>query len=430
MRRVREHVDRGRAHEAVAVHLGEALGVAGERGRVARDVDDARRASSPRRFSALPARPARGGSTTTTSGSPARSRRSRSTSPTLPAKNAALPIEFSSAFSIAHATDSSEISIAPDGHRVARQREADGANAAVEVVDRLAARERSLLARELVQPLGHVRVRLQERVRTHAEAQVAELLLDRLGAPQQLGRQVRDLGRRVVDRPVDRPHLRELRQHLDQPLAVEALALVRDEHDERLARVHALADDEVPEVAGVRGLVVRLEPLLARPVADRVADPVAEVGREPAALDRQHLVPAAGAMQPELGVPSGAGRERVLHLVAVVERPTRPRRSARPPAPRCPPGAAATASPTPPWPPPAHRRRDPGSGSRRTPGSAGTAPRPAAARRREPRSPRPRRGGAAPSSRARAPCRPAARAARRRRIRRAGDAAPAVPRSP
>ena len=58
----------------------------------------------------MPASPARGGSTTTTSGGPARSSSSSSASETLPAKNAAFEIPFSSAFSIAQATDSSEIS--------------------------------------------------------------------------------------------------------------------------------------------------------------------------------------------------------------------------------------------------------------------------------------------------------------------------------
>jgi hypothetical protein len=71
----------------------------------------------------------------------------------------------------------------------------------------------------------------------------------------------------------------------------------------------------VAQVAGLLGLVVALEPLLARPVADRVSDRVAGVGGEPALLDVEHLVPAAGAVQAE----HGAGRERVLHLVAVVE---------------------------------------------------------------------------------------------------------------
>ena len=65
----------------------------------------------PSRRSAFPASPARGGSTTTRSGGPERSSSSSTTSPTLPAKNAAFVIALSSAFSSAHATDSSETSI-------------------------------------------------------------------------------------------------------------------------------------------------------------------------------------------------------------------------------------------------------------------------------------------------------------------------------
>ena len=42
-----------------------------------------------------------------------------------------------------------------------------------------------------------------------------------------------------------------------------------------------------------------LEQLLARPLAHGVADRVAEVGREPALLDVEHLVPAAGAVEAE-----------------------------------------------------------------------------------------------------------------------------------
>ena len=67
------------------------------------------------------------------------------------------------------------------------------------------------------------------------------------------------------------------------------------------------------------GLVVGDEPLLARPVADGVPDRVAEIGREPALLDLEHLVPAAGLVKAE----RRAGRrlrERVLELVPVEER--------------------------------------------------------------------------------------------------------------
>ena len=131
-------------------------------------------------------------------------------------------------------------------------------------------------------------------------------------------RQVRHLGRRVVDRPVDRPDLRKRGQYLDQALAVEALADMGDELDERLACVSALADDEVAEVALGGRLVVGLEVLLAGPVLHRVSDRVAEVGCEPAALEPEHLVPTTGPVETEDGALVARG-ERVLHLVSVVE---------------------------------------------------------------------------------------------------------------
>ena len=91
---------------------------------------------------------------------------------------------FSSAFSIAQATDSSEISTPQTEPAEPREREPDRAGTAVEVVDGLAARQPGAVARERVQRLGHLRVRLEERVRPHAEAQAENLLLDRTPRPR------------------------------------------------------------------------------------------------------------------------------------------------------------------------------------------------------------------------------------------------------
>src|SRR5262249_19722577 len=168
---------------------------------------------------------------------------------------------------------------APDGEGVARQREPDRTDTAVQVVHGLAPGEPGLGPGERVEPFGHPRVRLQERVGANAEPQAADLFLDRILAPEQLGWEVRDLGRRVVHRPLDRTHLRERGQDLDQPLAVEALAFVRHELYQSLTGVPAFADDQVSQVALSCRLVIRGQPLLARPVAHRVADAVAEVGR-------------------------------------------------------------------------------------------------------------------------------------------------------
>ena len=96
-------------------------------------------------------------------------------------------------------------------------------------------------------------------------------------------------------------------------------------------------------------------------------------------------------------------RERVLHLVPVVKNgggrkdllERRRRRSRR--------ACATRRRPGPPSPRPAPRRRDPGNGSRRTPGSAGTAHRRARPPARASPWRAPPRSLASPSSRARAP---------------------------
>ena len=65
-------------------------------------------------------------------------------------------------------------------------------------------------------------------------------------------------------------------------------------------------------------LVVRLEAMLSGPRAGRVANAVAELRRQPALADVEHLVPAPGPVEAEHR-PIRPRRERVLELVAVVE---------------------------------------------------------------------------------------------------------------
>ena len=155
---------------------------------------------------------------------------------------------LSSAFSIAHATASSEISSPQTDCALAGERQADRAGAAVEVVDVLVTREPRVLSRELVQRRCHLRIRLQERRRADAETQAEDLLLDRVDTPEELRRKVRLLGGRVVDRPVHRSHLGKAPKHVDEVAGFEALAGRGDEHDERLSGVPTLANHEVAEV--------------------------------------------------------------------------------------------------------------------------------------------------------------------------------------
>ena len=118
---------------------------------------------------------------------------------------------------------------------------------------------------------------------------------------------------------MDRAHLREAPKGLDERFACRRQFARRGhELDEHLPGVASLANDEVPQVAGLLSLVVRGQPLGAGPVAYREPHGVAELGRQPAALDVEHLVPAARLVEAERG-PGRRLRERVLELVAVVE---------------------------------------------------------------------------------------------------------------
>src|SRR5262245_31443110 len=73
------------------------------------------------------------------------------------------------------------------------------------------------------------------------------------------------------------------------------------------------------EIALLPFLVEGRQPHAARPCFHGLADAIAEVGREPAALDVEDFVPAAGAMEPESDRAVLERREGVLELVPVVE---------------------------------------------------------------------------------------------------------------
>ena len=161
---------------------------------------------------------------------------------------------------------------APYSSRVAGERQPDRAGPAVEIEDVLGSGESGEVACQLVQPLRHLGVRLQERGRAHTEAQPEDLFLDRLLAPEQLRREIGLLRRGVVDRPVDRAHLREAPENVDEVPRLESVARRGDEDDERLARVPPFPDDKVPEVPLPRRLIVWLQTFLARPCYEQRAE--------------------------------------------------------------------------------------------------------------------------------------------------------------
>ena len=140
VRRLREHVDRLHAAQRIA-GLDELRGVRGQRRRVAGDVDDPRRLALEQRGGRSSSRgPARGGSTTTTSGRPASLEQRRDPEPRVGGDEAGVRRSRSaSALCSASAIASGTPSRPQTSPARAREREADRADPAVEVEDALAA---------------------------------------------------------------------------------------------------------------------------------------------------------------------------------------------------------------------------------------------------------------------------------------------------
>src|SRR5205809_73108 len=181
---------------------------------------------------------------------------------------------------------------APHGQRPRGERQPDRPDSAVEVVDRLAAGQRGVLGGDRVEPFRHRGVGLQERARADAEAEAAEHLLDRVVAPEERRRQVGDLRGRLVDRPVDRAHLGEAAQRLDE--LVETLRRfpeVRSIHwavNETPAEVTNLpttllwGDDAIEEV--LCGLRFRVRPSAFLQTNTAMAERLYAIAAEHAAL--------------------------------------------------------------------------------------------------------------------------------------------------
>ena len=244
MRRVREHVDRaGSARARSRSPRGAPSRPTRASSGCRRRRRSAARRARPSRRSALPARPARGGSTTTRSGAPGLARRApRRTGPTFPAKKLRVldPVQLGV---LDRARDRLLRDLdAPHRPRPPGQREPDRARAAVEVEDVLRARRAPRTrapARTAARPSrcssGGTRSDGSRKRRPRISSSIAS-------SPQssRVGRLVRSAGR-VVDRPVDRAHLGEAAEHVDEVAGLEALARRGHEDDERLARVPALA---------------------------------------------------------------------------------------------------------------------------------------------------------------------------------------------
>ena len=166
---------------------------------------------------------------------------------------------------------------------------------AVEVVHALPALQRRVLDDDLVQQLGHLGVRLEERLGGDPQVELAEAL-GQLGlAPHQLGLAARG---RLREAARARPqHAGEalaerLAQRLRQRARLE-LAVGRDDADLQLAGAPAFAHDEVAQArAPVR--IGAHRPALDRPVRRRFAS----LGSASATLARSHAVSPWARHQP------------------------------------------------------------------------------------------------------------------------------------
>ena len=229
-----------------------------------------------------------------------------------------MPIPFASAFSIAHATDSSEISTPQTDAASRCQREPDRAGAAVEVVDDLVPVSPAA-SRASVYSVSAISVFVCRKAFGRTRKRRPRSSSSIHGSPQssRVGRFVTSAGRSLIAQCSERTSGNRVTVSIRKSASNRSPG-AGDEHHEHLPRVPTLAHDEMTEVAGVRVLVVRLEALVARPPLDGLADRVADVRRQQALLDVDHLVPAAGSMEPEHETVVPA-RERVLELVPVGE---------------------------------------------------------------------------------------------------------------
>ena len=314
VRRVREHVDRaGALHRVAAVH--EGARVRGQRGRIARHVDDPlrRQLEQPLQRLRREARPGRVDEDHVGPGRALEQRRDALgdvTRDELDVRDAvSLGVLAGPGDRLLGDLDPEHPPGAPGGEQ------ADRAGTAVEIPGDVRLRERGVLDRELVQPLAHDGVRLHERSGRDGKPQPADELLVAVGAEE---RDRLEPGGRLGDARIHgvRDADDALRHERLQRVRLRHGTRRRDEHRKQLPGVRTLADDEVAQVALAGPPVVDREPAGARPPLEGPAHVVSGRRRDVARLDRHQLIPPPGPVKPERR-PLGPRRPRVLELVAV-----------------------------------------------------------------------------------------------------------------
>ena len=205
----------------------------------------------------------------------------------------------------------------PDLTGARRHQQPDRADPAVQVVDAIGGRRRGVLDREPVQPLGHLGVGLEERVRGDPHPHAADLLLE----PVAPGDQLRLAALGGLSDAVE-PGPQQTADRLGRPR--EAVAIdppgARHQPDLELAASPALAHHQIPQHAFAGTPVIRNEALRPAPLHDPLARRVPVLGGEQAVGDLDDLIPAARRVEATDEPVAGTGAERILELVPVSPR--------------------------------------------------------------------------------------------------------------
>ena len=209
-------------------------------------------------------------------------------------RSARRSMPFARALSIASATACSTTSMPHSSPARARERQARRADAAVEVVDALPALERRELAGDAVEPLGHLGVRLEERLRRDREAQPARA--PRGSARRPTASIVRPPLRGLADAVGPRPQQAVAAARPRRALSTSISPGPVHEAHADLPGPAPLADDEVAQQPGVRAAVERARGRCARAHASTaLARLVAALGGEQAVARRRRSPPTSRA---------------------------------------------------------------------------------------------------------------------------------------
>ncbi len=211
-----------------------------------------------------------------------------------------------------------------DGHHLPRSRgqgDPDAPGAAEEVVEHLRAVQPGRLGDPLVEPLGHARVRLEERPRRDAQGGTADALLEPVPAERHAGGVAGGgLGDPRVDR-VQHPH--DLGMGVGQAgrdrVGARLGARDGDEGHQHLPGRDALAHHDVAQGPRLGALVVGGQAGAGGRGAGGLANGVAQRRGQQAGGDIDDLVPAPARVEAEGELPGGPRGGGVLHPVAVAE---------------------------------------------------------------------------------------------------------------